>query len=539
VTALFAAFGVDYTQWKALTLVALKLDFRMGSFVRSRFSREARGIATLVSQVIFYSIYGLFMAIIVWASRDVFLAGTVLMTYVMFMVGTAVLLDHNSALTSPHDYGILGFRPISSRTYFAARLANVLAYTTAITTVTTYLPALSLFIRHGFAVGLAGVAAFYACSLFTAFGILFGYGWLMRLIGADALKRALSYVQLAMSFFIYGGYFMMSRFAGSRALASAALPKTAWIFLYPATWFAAYLEIAAGETGVPVLLPALASIAALAALVVGLGGRLSMDYSDRLAGIASSSQRVRPARAASGPGWWFRADEARAVALLVRSQFRNDQRFRMGVLSILPITLIYVFMGVNDGNMRDPFVASTHGTNFSLVTMAVILFPSMLKPALTRSDSFRASWVFFACPADRLQVIRSAKNVVVAFFLIPYLLFIAAIYLYFTHNILHVVVHIALLGLISHLILQAFVLLDPELPFSRPAQTGGRSTAVLVLMMLLGLVSGLLQAFSPLVYRSVTATAIAFGSLLLVTIVLDLLTRARVERQAKSLEFAG
>jgi len=302
VTAIFAALGVDYAQWKALTLVALKLDFRMGTFVRSRFSREARGVALLVSQLIFYSIYGLFLAIVTWVSRDLFLIGTVLMTYVTFMVGIAVLVDHNSALTSPADYGVLGFRPVSSRTYFAARLANVLVYTTAMTTVVAYLPALSLFIRHGLAVGAAGLVAFYACSFFTAFAILFAYGSLMRLIGADALKRALSYVQLVMSFFVYGGYFLMSRFAGSRALASLAMPDTAWILLYPPTWFAAYLPIASGQASLRLMVPALLSVASLGALIAGLGGRLSMDYSDRLAGPTTPSTAGRRARPSAPRG---------------------------------------------------------------------------------------------------------------------------------------------------------------------------------------------------------------------------------------------
>ena len=211
----------------------------------------------------------------------------------------------------------------------------------------------------------------------------------------------------------------------------------------------------------------------------------------------------------------------------------------MGVLSILPLTFIYVLMGVTSGGMHDPFLTTRGGSAFSLVTVAVVMFPSMLKPALTRSESFRASWVFFACPADRLRVIRSAKNVVVAFFLAPYLLFIGAIYLYFAHNVLHVLVHIALLGLISHLVLQAYVLLDPELPFSRPMQVGRRSGALVMVMLVMGLISGLLQAFSPTLYGSVEATTIAFGVLLVATIVLDLLTRARVERQARSLEFEG
>jgi hypothetical protein len=195
-------------------------------------------------------------------------------------------------------------------------------------------------------------------------------------------------------------------------------------------------------------------------------------------------------------------------------------------------------MGVRDGNLHDPFVASA-GRGLSFVTVAVLMFPSMLKPALTRSDAFRASWIFFACPADRLRIIRSAKNVLVAFFLLPYLLFIGAIFLYLSHNVWHVVVHVALLGLISHLVLQANVLLDPELPFSRPMQVNRRANSIIMLMVVMFVISALLQGFSATLYQSPTATAIAFGVVITASIVMELLTRARVELQARSLEFEG
>src|SRR5215510_431527 len=121
--ALFAKAGVDYDQWKALTKTALKLDFRMASFGQSRMNAQVKGASVLIAQGVLYFLFGVFLSIFVWASRDLFLIGIALTTYTLFMVGTAVLLDHSSALTSAADYSILGFRPVSSRTYFAARLA--------------------------------------------------------------------------------------------------------------------------------------------------------------------------------------------------------------------------------------------------------------------------------------------------------------------------------------------------------------------------------------------------------------------------------
>jgi ABC-2 type transport system permease protein len=538
---LFEAAGVDYGQWRGLTIAALKLDFRQASFGRSRLGRDVRGWQMLIGQFIFYTMFGVFMAIFAWLSTDLFFVGTALMTYTLFMVGTAVLLDHSAALTSPNDYPILGFRPVSSRTYFAARLTNVLVYTLGMTTVASYLPAASLFVRRGPLVGVAAVLGLYACATAGTLAILFGYATLLRWVGPTALKRALSYIQLGMSFVVYGGYFMISRILSKSALASFTLPKTAWLLAFPATWFASYLELAAGRTGLFEVVPAVLSVAVLVALFATLGGRLSLDYSERIAALSAATQRARiPAKARGGPGFWFRKGEARAIALLVRTQFRNDQRFRMSVLAIVPITLLYMLMGMRDGGMSDPFVATTGRNNgLSLVAVAVMMFPSMLKLSLGRSETFRASWIFFACPTDRYDVIRSSRDVLAIFFLLPYLLFVFAIYAYLAGNILHAGVHVALLGLMSFLCLQFFVFIEPELPFSKPPQRGRNSLAFYIFLFVMFALSGVLQFFAARLYSRPALTIGVFAALIVLSVFIDLLTRARVDGQARSLEFQG
>ena len=537
---LFAAAGIDFDQWKALTAVALKLDFRGSTLGRSPFRRRAGFAGGLIAQFMFYTMFGAAIALVVWFSRDLFLVGTIAMTYTMFAVGIAVLVDHNSALASPLDHGILGFRPVTSRTYFAVRLTNVLVYTMALTTLAAWLPVVSLFVRHGGAVGAAGIAAFYACSVSTALAILLGYAWMLHAVGADAVKRALSYVQLIMSFAVYGGYFLVTRAAVRRFAISFTLPKTAWLLLYPATWFGSYLELAAGKTGPLEIVPAAASVMVLAAMASSLGGRLSLDYAQRLGELQAATAHARPAgRARPTAGLWFRTGEARAVALLVRSQFRNDQRFRMGVLAVLPMTLVYLLMGLRDGPLHDPFVAQQGSRGFLPVMMAVVMFPSLLKMHLTRSDSYRASWIFFASPSRRMQVVRSSQNVLVAFFLLPYLLFLTALYTYFIGNVFHVAVHIGLQGLLGYLVLQVAMLADPALPFSRPPQKGRNSAATLIFVMVAAMASTVLNTFSAALYGSALATAGAFGAIGLASVVVDRLTRARVELETESLEFEG
>jgi hypothetical protein len=537
---LFAAAGIDFDQWQALTVVALKNDFRGSSLTQRQASREVKVVVALIFQAIFYTMFGGLIAYLVWASRDLWLAGTIASSYIAFIIGMAVVLDHNSVISSPTDYAVLGFRPVSSRTYFAVKLTNILVYTMALTTVAAWVPMLVASARHGLRVGAALGLDIYATSSATTLAIALGYATVLRAVGPDAIERVLSYVQMIMSFAVYGGQFLISGFLSRTAPGTWSMPDSAWFLVYPGTWFGSYLELASGRTGVSALACAAASVVAVMLMASRLGGRLSLQYSETLGAMTVAAR----ARAASGAekrrraGWWFTTGEARAVALLVRSQFRHDHRFRMGVLGLLPFTLLYMFMGVRNGAVTDPFTAGRNMQAWPL-TMAVLASPSMLRMLLTRSEAFRASWIFFTCPSDRMKIARSSKDVLVAFFLIPYLLVVSAIYAYVVGNVVHVLVHVAFLGLLAHLVLQIALLLDPALPFSRPMQRSTNASVFFGFTLVTILVSLFVQFYSARVYSNVTSTVSAVVVIVLIGVVLDVITRVRIHRQTQLLEFEG
>ena len=539
-TRLFAAAGIDFEQWKALTVVALKLDFRGSALTQRQGEHETRVVISLIFQAIFYTLFGGIIAYLVWASRDLWLAGTIASTYIAFLIGTAVVLDHHSVISSPVDYAILGFRPVSSRTYFAVKLTNILVYTTALTTVAAWVPVLVTSARHGVEVGGALFLDIYASSTAATLAIALSYATVLRAVGPDAIERVLSYVQMIMGFAVYGGQFLISGVLSRASPGTWSLPDSPSILLYPGTWFGSYLELASGRTSAGAITCAAASIVAVVLMGSRLGGRLSLQYSEAL-GAMTVAARARAASAAekrSRRGFWFTTGEARAVALLVRGQFRHDHRFRMGVVGLLPFTLLYMVLGFRNGAVADPFTATRNMQAWPL-TMAVLASPAMLRMLLTRSDAFRASWIFFTCPSDRMRIARSSKDVLVAFFLIPYLLVVSAIYAYVVGNVVHVLVHVAFLGLLAHLVLQIALLLDPALPFSRPMQQTRVTGFFLAFTFATILVSLFVQFYSARIYSDITWTIAAVAIIVVIGLVIDLLTRARVGRQTQLLEFEG
>lgn len=524
--------AVDWTQWKVLTRALLKRDFRTRTMSVGRAgNRQQSGTGGLLSQAILYGVFGMMMAGLVVLAKDLFFIGIVLCAYVMFMVGTAVLLDHSSAFTAADDYAVLGFRPVTSRTYFAVRLTNVLIYTMAMTSMVAIIPIGALFWKHGLAAGSAGVFALYGSSLTITFLLLLSYASLQRFIGADRMKNVLTAVQMVMSFGLYGGFFFLSRIFTKSFLSGFTLAKTWWLMAWPPAWFASAFDLAAGQRTPVVITATGAAVVALAGLTWALTGSLSSGFTERL-GESTVAVRVGTApRKPAKAGRFFRGGESRAMALLIRSQFRNDQKFKMGVLTIIPLTVLYIFRGVSEHGGSD-------GRDFTLVGFAVMMFPAMLKMQLTRSDSYRASWIFFTAPVDRSTLIRASKNVVVAMFLLPYLAFVSAALIWATKDVPGSLLHVVVLGCVSHLVLQITVLLAPELPFALPMEKT-RSASLFTLMIGIGLVNVVLTVFSRQIFSSPLILAGTVLGLIGASVFVELLTTARIDEQTRKLEFAG
>jgi hypothetical protein len=543
--ALIEVLQVDYEQWRALTRTALKLDLRT-THLGPTHSRQAGKSQTpyrqWISRLAIYIFMGGMLSPMVWIVRDVFFSGTVILTYTMVMTAMLVLIDFSAVVVSPDDFAVLGYQPVTSRTYFIARLTNVLIYATIVTMALGLIPMGMFFFARGFhpLLGLAAFSALLLSGAGTALFLVLIYAGILRLVHPNKLKRVLSYVQFLLSFFIYGGYLFLPQLTDVRTLARTRVDKSFWLLLHPATWFASYLDLASGHRGIAEIAPALISLAVLAWLVHQARGKLALDYSERLS-AASAVSEGRP----KGPApvvraaIIFKGREARVVALLVRNQFKHDAKFRMAVLSIIPLTILYLLMGLREGSLSDPFVSRGAGFSQSLLLyLAVLMFPTMLKASLTNSDSYQASWIYYTTPADRGRLVLWSKNFVFVYFVLPYLAFIGAVFLYFFRNPWHVLLHSTVLALISHFFLQIAVFFNPALPFSIPARKGQRSNSY-ILTIFFGpiLAIGMLYIFSRWVYPNTTLLFSVLAVMALASWLGERALRLRVQRHTLSLEY--
>ncbi len=533
---------IEPEQFRALLRTSLRIDFRTGLFATRRKSNKRR-FPGLWQIAVFYGFLGLMLSFIILTAGNIFFSGTVVMSVVMIAVASSILVEFQSVVIAPEDYHMLAHRPVSSRTYFASRLANMLVYVGVIAAAVGAVPVAVFMFVDGFRPVLAvmATAGIAVSAVFTAMGIVFLYVNMLRWVHPHRLRRAFSYLQLVLSFMLYGSGILFSSMFNAGVVSNVQLTHETWMLALPPTWFSSLMCLLEGGHIWFDFASVLVGFAITGILLAYAYATMSLEYAGMIARLSESGERRgtgRPTRVVSLP--MFTRNEARAAALLVRNQFKHDQKFRMSVLAIVPLTILYLIAGLSGGDgMADPFVnPALHVEQTNLLYFAMAFFPVLLLASLGRSDSWQASWIFHATPSDKGRIVLAVKDVLVVFFILPYVLALGVLFLFYFESLQHVVLHVFILSMLSHLILQTLVMIYPHLPFSRPVRKGERTAHIFIGIIIAAIVmTVIINILAYLIYPSAVATGITLLALAAMTLVFERVAAERVRRKTRLLQF--
>ena len=293
------AVGADYVQWRVLTRVMLKNDFRSATGLSM-----GRADLSIWRSFFFYAVFGGFVTLVA-ASVTVFLPGlmlpgTIVVTQVGVLLAMVVLIDFQTVVISPDDYDVLAHQPVSSGTYFLVKLTNVLIFTLIIGALLGGPSVILLLAAYGPLVAFGGLLALVGITTATTLAILCTYAALLSVVHPRRLVRVLSTVQMivvagVMLFPIYidnlFGPALERMMSGD-----GAIPTPAWVLLAPPAWFASLLPLSAGDWSRGYAVAAVAGIGSVGVLFFLGAGKLSVSYAERLGAITTRSERRRRSR---------------------------------------------------------------------------------------------------------------------------------------------------------------------------------------------------------------------------------------------------
>src|SRR5262249_21941602 len=133
--------------------------------------------------------------------------------YSMVSLAMVVLIEFGSTLINPDDFQIIGARPVSSRTYFAVKLSNLLFYVGLFTLALNLLPAaVGTFMKGSRAYyPLVHLAAVFLATIFVTGLLAAVYGALLKLFDPERFKDLITYCQIFLSFFVFLSYQIIPR----------------------------------------------------------------------------------------------------------------------------------------------------------------------------------------------------------------------------------------------------------------------------------------------------------------------------------------
>lgn len=513
----------DAGQWRALVTASLKHDLRRTGRSGIATGHKGRGIGTLV---ILQLMIGAVLSLPLWGGMPAFAVATLHLTYLMLSVAALLVLDAQSLIVSPADYAVVAPRPVSARTFFVSRVTTVLAYVLLLAGAQSLFPVIAYFGAGGihWGRGAGGVLAVLATTLTTAAAATALYGTVLRRTPPRLLRVILTTLQLTTSFSLYGLLAILPNRIGRTYLLEPLSERPSWLRAVPTTWAAALVDadVSSWAVTLAIAIPLVAWWAA--------GRWFSIDYAEQATSLDALPEAAGPAQRMPR----FKTGEARAIALLARAQFRNDMRFRAAVLAILPLTIIYLIIGIGDESL-----ARESGGHPSMVYVAVLIFPLLLKGAFARTEAYRAAWVFYATPVSAARLLLGERTVLVRWFLVPYVLAVGVLLSFLLPTTIDAVVAVTVAGLLSHLLLVLTLAIDPSLPFSSPPQVGSNTKGVFVALVPAILFGQLLPAVLTQLSESMLLAAGAVGLLVIVTAAMEMLLRWRVDRLAADVEFTA
>jgi ABC-2 type transport system permease protein len=490
ITNFMQRHGVDARQLATLVVVYLKQDLRGGRAFMQFGAREyVRSNMALLMLSGMYIFFGFLMGAVVFATTlDVFHYSTFIHTFTLLVVALAILAESGNVIFNEKETDVLGHLPISSRTYFAAKVLNLFLFTLLLAAAANLFPAILgvWAIDANLAFGLAHALTSALVALFATALIVVSYGLLMRYVSRERFDSIITYSQVALILFFMFGFQILPRVLGANVMYFT--PDFRWYYLlYPPAWFAGMNELLIGNFAPRWL--AFAGLATVALVVLGAVAirKVARDYASFVSSLAYSESasasnlndlgRLKPRTEARAERAWkalFLANTTeRAVFELVSIYLRRNREVKVRLYPSLAYFIFIPLLAVLTEGLPDPFV-NEGARAYPLMGALMICYVALTAiEGMIFSEHHPAAYIYRVAPVAALGDIHNGfRKAVMIWVALPGFAMVFVLYSILWRNPLHAALVLAPWMLITPAVLMVPFLRREALPLSRKYQKG-------------------------------------------------------------------
>jgi ABC-2 type transport system permease protein len=242
IAKLFLKKEVDFEKLKIIAETKLIMDRRrVRVAMKNNNTKKEPGNQILVTLIV-YGFMGLIIAFIIPFVKDIVISMTIIHCYVLFMMAMTLITDFSSVLLDTTDNQIILPRPVSSKTFFVARLVHILVYLLQFTIAVAFFPIIFTFITYGIFVGISSIFTILLTVLFSVFLTYLLYGLILKFSSEQKLKDIISGFQIVMTIFFAVGFQIVPRLFNVDKMANFTMPIYWYTYFLPPLWMANLLQ---------------------------------------------------------------------------------------------------------------------------------------------------------------------------------------------------------------------------------------------------------------------------------------------------------
>ncbi len=236
----FLKKDVDFEKLKIIAETKLIMDRRRVRVTMKKQTKKEPNNQLLMTLIV-YSIMGLFIGALVLSLKEIIITMTIIHTYILFMMAMTLITDFSSVLLDTTDNQIILPRPVTSKTFFVARLVHILVYLLQFTIALAIFPLIFIFIGYGILVGLAAFITILLTVMFAVFITYLLYGFILRVSSEEKIKDIISGFQIVMTIIFAVGFQIVPRLLNIENL-KVTMPIYWYTYLLPPMWMANALQ---------------------------------------------------------------------------------------------------------------------------------------------------------------------------------------------------------------------------------------------------------------------------------------------------------
>lgn len=500
---LWTRLGVDVAQLRIILQTKLKMDDRtpMASFNKQK-SKKPTKLVT-VFQFFMLVILGCVFLLFFFYVEDRFTAYSLYFLSFMSILALTLVADFSTILLDARDQYIILPRPVNDRTVAIARIMHI-GIKLLSQLIGLAIPGLicTAVIWGWGAMGLFVVQVFIA-GLISLFFINIFYLLFLKLLPIQQFKDLVSYLQIVFSVLIFASYYLGPRLLETSYVQQIRIAEWPWLWGIPSVWIAALQELLAGDfSTLVIMLSLLAILSPIAAL--GLTTRIfSSGFNAKIAALSSGDEPSKEKGAMEKNSYrrpfykklaaWLTGSPLESAGFdllwLMTARTREFKQQLYPSLAYIPIYFFFMFFSGkgNEGkSFKEKLIAIDESGLYIIMFYLSIFSLITVLQLVTKSDRYKAAWVYYAAPLHRPGNLMSGvlKACFVKFYL-PFSLFFLVVCLpLFGSKIINDILLSIAVGGIEAVLLAMFIV--KSYPFSRPMTKG--ESKIIVNLVIMGLI---------------------------------------------------